>query len=880
MIRRILLAILLLGGAASASAQSVQQSGSVTTGHLSSWATSGVLQDAGTATAGKVNSLGLYGNGGTPWCITRSTSPGPFSGAYSQLCAGISTTGAYLNIGNYGGDPTTPFQVIQNGSVIFQTSSTGTNLPLTSGYLFVGNASNLSVGVPLTGDCTITNVGVITCSSTNGTAFGALATAGYDTNFTIASSKLAFANIASGNVLGNNTAGSNEPTSATLTSLLDRNFSSTQGSVLIRSNAGWAALGPGVSGQVFQTQGGGANPAWATITGTGTVTSIATNNGVTGGTITSSGTIGLANIGGGQVLANATSSSGLPMGTSAPVLGVNAATAGTVGLANGGGSGATVTVQNPSATTAYNFNLPATAGTTGQYLTSAGGGSSPTTWTTPPAALDIPVRQTVLSGDTTSGAASFMTTGSGLAPAFTAANPLVMTFANGFGVNGAVDSVTSLSSGGTTAAIPANALSYISATYATGTSVTWGSSLAPKQEGPTYNQAAQSSLTLNNVATDDFGNAWTNNGVTFTNSSPMLTGTYMGVFNGSSSNMKSVAFSSLSIAGQSGAFALRGWFKTGTLAAMQGLFSAANTSNGYGLWLQLNTSGKLVLSLSSTGSSFDISNQVVGSTTLSAGTAYFVELTYDPVAGKFFVYVNGIADATLTTTSTLRTSAFNSGLIVGAIQSTSLQNFWNGNIQGFEFLPYCQHPAGATYSVPTSLASISAAGYASSWWDSTNKVMKTPSVASTVAGANPTFTTSQTLYVGEATAGASSISSVSSYAFQGEYASPWTVGLPSAMVSATHNLGTLEYNVLIEVMNVTADQGWSPGERSDELQSSNGTYGSPRPGIRKNRNSASLAAPNAIANWQLGNATTGTTGVTLTPANWAYRITASRKKGY
>jgi hypothetical protein len=477
MTRRILLALLLLGGATAASAQSVQQSGSVTTGHLSSWATSGVLQDAGTATAGKVNSLGLYGNGGTPLCITRSATAGPFTGGYSQLCSGISTSGAYLSIGNFGGDATTPFQVIQNGTTIFQVSASGTSLPLTSGYLFVGNASNLSAGVPLTGDCSITNVGVITCTSTNGTAFGALAAAGYDTNFTLASSKLAFANVASGNVLGNSLAGSQEPTSTTLTSLLDRNFSGTQGSVLYRGNAGWSALSPGVSGQVLQTQGASANPAWATITGVGTVTSIATNNGVTGGTITSSGTIGLANISGGQVLANATSSSGLPMGTSAPVLGVNAATAGTVGLANGGGSGATVTVQNPSATTAYNFNLPATAGTTGQVLTSAGGGSSPMTWA---AAPNIPVRQTVLSGDATSGVASFMTTGSGLTPAFTATAPLVMTFAGGFGANGAADLVTSLSSGTATAACPASNTDYVYATYASATSVTWGcTSLQP-----------------------------------------------------------------------------------------------------------------------------------------------------------------------------------------------------------------------------------------------------------------------------------------------------------------------------------------------------------------------------------------------------------------
>jgi hypothetical protein len=46
-----------------------------------------------------------------------------------------------------------------------------------------------------------------------------------------------------------------------------------------------------------------------------------------------------------------------------------------------GPGGGTITMQNPSATANYNFNLPATAGSVGGLLTSGGGGSSPNTWT-------------------------------------------------------------------------------------------------------------------------------------------------------------------------------------------------------------------------------------------------------------------------------------------------------------------------------------------------------------------------------------------------------------------------------------------------------------------------------------------------------------------
>jgi hypothetical protein len=46
-----------------------------------------------------------------------------------------------------------------------------------------------------------------------------------------------------------------------------------------------------------------------------------------------------------------------------------------------GPGGGVVSIQNPGATASSNFNLPATAGAVGSLLTSGGGGSNPTTWT-------------------------------------------------------------------------------------------------------------------------------------------------------------------------------------------------------------------------------------------------------------------------------------------------------------------------------------------------------------------------------------------------------------------------------------------------------------------------------------------------------------------
>ena len=61
----------------------------------------------------------------------------------------------------------------------------------------------------------------------------------------------------------------------------------------------------------------------------------------------------------------------------------NSSWPGSVAIANGGASGVFVTILNPSATAAYNFNLPATAGASTYLLTSAGGATSAMTWTSP-----------------------------------------------------------------------------------------------------------------------------------------------------------------------------------------------------------------------------------------------------------------------------------------------------------------------------------------------------------------------------------------------------------------------------------------------------------------------------------------------------------------
>jgi hypothetical protein len=161
----------------------------------------------------------------------------------------------------------------------------------------------------------------------------------------------------------------------------------------------------GTSGQVLTSAGGGASAmTWTTMT-TGTVTSVAltvpTFLSISGSPITSSGTLALTLSGtalpilnGGTGSTTATGSGSVVLQTSptltTPVLGVATGTSLSVtGNVNSlthtitGSTSGLITIQGQAAAGTYNFNLPTSSGTSGQVLTSAGGGTSVMTWTTP-----------------------------------------------------------------------------------------------------------------------------------------------------------------------------------------------------------------------------------------------------------------------------------------------------------------------------------------------------------------------------------------------------------------------------------------------------------------------------------------------------------------
>lgn len=111
--RNILKSLILLVASTPALAQSVQQSGSVTPGHAAQWVTSGVVKDAGPATAGNLTELGISRNGGLPFCISSDPNPG---NPRVQICEGVSLNGdGFISLNSYNGAAQVPLYFIVNG---------------------------------------------------------------------------------------------------------------------------------------------------------------------------------------------------------------------------------------------------------------------------------------------------------------------------------------------------------------------------------------------------------------------------------------------------------------------------------------------------------------------------------------------------------------------------------------------------------------------------------------------------------------------------------------------------------------------------------------------------------------------------------------------
>jgi hypothetical protein len=111
---------------ASAMAQTVQQSGTVTSGHVPWWVTSGVIGDGGSSADSPITSFGVTNNGGNGICVNSARSAAP---GRNQLCFGASTSApATISYQNYGNAAAGGINFVINGTTVAIPTGGGTFL--------------------------------------------------------------------------------------------------------------------------------------------------------------------------------------------------------------------------------------------------------------------------------------------------------------------------------------------------------------------------------------------------------------------------------------------------------------------------------------------------------------------------------------------------------------------------------------------------------------------------------------------------------------------------------------------------------------------------------------------------------------------------------
>lgn len=438
------------------------------------------------------------------------------------------------------------------------------------------------------------------------------------------------------------------------------------------------------------------------------------------------------------------------------------------------------------------------------------------------------VRQTVQLGQTNSlGYASMLSIGTGFNLNLSATvMPMVVSFAAGYTNYG-----TTISADATAVVtLPPSNTSFVSVDYSTPTAVLWNSTLAPGQYGYAYRQSAQSVLQFNGTTgsttfLDDFGNMWTAEGGAIIQNTMYKFGT--GALGGTGTNfalngsqwIQSSSFTSLG----TNSWAIRGWvYLTAYATTYSGCFGAYN-AGGYGGYFLITSAGKTALFLSSTGTTSNIAANTQGTATVALDTWTFLELTYDPVSGHYFVYVNGVLDQAIPSALVI-CPIMTMG--VGTVDAQGGTYFTMGYIDKFEFLPYCQHPNGVAYAVPTAAPNVATPGYSSDFFSVPNMTMNQVNGPSTVALTNPMFTSKNRVYVGEAATSTTLVSTVTNYALKGQYDSGLFMVTPSMLYNKNHSLGyasfTTEARVADDIVGTNeryavdewyenATIGWYPG---------------------------------------------------------------------
>lgn len=419
----------------------------------------------------------------------------------------------------------------------------------------------------------------------------------------------------------------------------------------------------------------------------------------------------------------------------------------------------------------------------------------------------VPVRQTALAGNVDSnGYANFLTTGSGLRPGLLATSvALALTYAAGFddlGEKNYYERFTADVSDILGADLPASNTSYIYRSAG----AAWGAALVPPDYGYAFDRTRGALLNFEGADAsttfiDDFGNTWSAVGNAQIDTAQFKFGASSLLLDGTGDEATCTNITSLG--GDSWEASV--WFRLNATSAVHQLFAFHN-AGGFGAALSIDHNAgnrRVFFSASSNGTSNDIANGQVGSTTtIALNTWYKARLVFDALAGTYRAYLsnNGAAETQeFSVASTARACAITQ-IRLGRGSGVSDYNGW---LDAFRFV----RAATATAAGTPSASAPTITDYPYHWFSIPAMQMFEVTAPSASAGVNPTLTARNCVFVGEADTSGAAVTAVRTYALRGEYRGPEaTLPGSAALITNNHNIGLTSINVDLFVKLSTSDE--------------------------------------------------------------------------